>query len=89
MERQNNIVECYEYFYDGSFPRPKLAMHYAEMAGSIAMRTNSRPKTIRVLGADRVMHRIVTRWSNALGSYGMGGPGFDVSPAEQKQLSLR
>lgn len=34
------------------------------------------PKTLRQLGLPKILGRTVTAWSDHLGSYGMGGPGF-------------
>ena len=34
------------------------------------------PKTLREVGVTRVVGRRVIDWSESLGSYGMGGPGF-------------
>ena len=34
------------------------------------------PKTLREVGAGRIVGREVIRWLSSLGSYGMGGPGF-------------
>ena len=34
------------------------------------------PKTIRQLGLSQIVGRTITAWSDHLGSYGMGGPGF-------------
>jgi hypothetical protein len=34
------------------------------------------PKTLREVGAGRIVGREVIRWLASLGSYGMGGPGF-------------
>jgi hypothetical protein len=34
------------------------------------------PKTLREVGADRIVGRKITRWSSDLGSYGMGGCGL-------------
>ncbi|HEY8597694.1 MAG TPA: hypothetical protein VIL85_04645 [Thermomicrobiales bacterium] len=35
-----------------------------------------RPKTIRQVGIERVVNRVIVEWSAGLGSYGMGGYGF-------------
>jgi hypothetical protein len=34
------------------------------------------PETLRQMGVGRILGREVVGWSNSLGSYGMGGPGF-------------
>lgn len=34
------------------------------------------PKTLREVGVTRILNRPIIGWSQSLGSYGMGGPGF-------------
>lgn len=34
------------------------------------------PRTLRQLGAERLLNRRIVEWSSSVGSYGMGGPGF-------------
>lgn len=36
------------------------------------------PPTLRELGIERIIGRVVTGWRSGWGSYGMGGPGFFV-----------
>lgn len=76
LEKTSNIIPCYEYVYDGSFPRPRNPMHYFGKAKSIAKKNNSIPRSLRETGEKRVADRTIIKWSSYLGSYGMGGCGF-------------
>lgn len=76
QEKSSNIIPCYEYVYDGSFPRPKLWMHFLGKAKAIAVKDGTVPQTFRQAGTERIIDRTIMAWSDNLGSYGMGGCGF-------------
>ena len=94
--RRNLIVPCYEYTYDGSFERPKLAMHYYGKVMEIVSKTKPIPMTIRDIPNARVMNRAIIDWSRNLGFAGMSGAGFlgfrlcatDEFPAEWLVLTI-
>ena len=47
-----------------------------EIIQCIDKETNQKPRTIQDEGVERIINRKIIEWQLALGSYGMGGPGF-------------
>jgi len=51
-------------------------MENSNIIASIVKATGKPPPTLRQVGTNNILNRVILEWSSHLGSYGMGGPGF-------------